>query len=130
MASNDLEGHRGQLFWGSNGTLYFSRTFETFDYKSFYPELVGSPCMPDLYSNFRIFILLEKYSNVAFECLNFVWFLVDLCRTLVQRTDRNEKSQSSLKLVIKTDHDRVSAAFFLWSETYLIASHCYYYSTH
>ena len=43
---------------------------------SFYPELVGSPCMPDLYSNFRIFILLEKYSNVAFECLNFVWFLV------------------------------------------------------
>ena len=85
--------------------------------------------MPDLYSNFRIFILLENYSNVAFECLNFVWFLVDLCRTLVQRTDRNEKSQSSLKLVIKTDHDRVSAAFFLWSETYLIASHCYYYST-
>ena len=116
---------------------YFSRTFETFDYKSTVIEIillprtgVGSPCMPDLYSNFRIFILLEKYSNVAFECLNFVWFLVDLCRTLVQRTDRNEKSQSSLKLVIKTDHDRVSAAFFLWSETYLIASHCYYYSTH
>lgn len=43
---------------------------------------------------------------------------------------KTTKSQSSLKLVIKTDHDRVSAAFFLWSETYLIASHCYYYSAH
>ena len=40
MASNDLEGHRGQLFWGSNGTLYFSRTFETFDYKSTVIEVI------------------------------------------------------------------------------------------